>query len=280
MWGSCSSSLALYRTKVYGFATLGLFMEKNGLEHRFRERKIGLWIASVSGFFFFSFFFAPLILPEGTVGELNGRANTLDFGSKTGSMSQGNSPGGLVHEHADGTLHQHEQFSWSELDPYTGFIYAFGDLNCHQNHERSWEIGGNQMPVCTRDVGIFFGLMMGGVLFSRRSYNRWTVRDTCLSMLPDEWLTGVYARNWRTLAWLACGVLLCVPLLIDGFTQLLTDYESNNFTRPMTGAPFGLGLAVLIGASIAARAEKFASAGAVLLPGNARFELQTKNEDE
>lgn len=253
-------------------------MEKNGLEHRLRERKIGLWVASVSGFFFFSFFLAPLILPAGTVVDLNGRANAIDFRTADGSMSYGNSPQGSQHQHADGSTHLHQSFAWSELDPYTGFIYAFGDVNCHQNHERSWTVGGNQMPVCTRDVGIFFGLMMGGVLFSRRSYNRWTVRDTCLSLLPDEWLVGVYEKNRRTFAWIACGVLLCVPLLIDGFTQLLTNYESNNFTRPLTGAPFGVGLAVLIGASIAARAEKFNAASSVMLPGNARFQLQSEEE--
>lgn len=253
-------------------------MEKNGLEHRLRERKIGLWIAGVSGFFFFSFFLAPLILPAGTVVDINGRANTFDFASNDGSRAYGNSAQGSLHQHADGTTHQHDTFTWSELDPYTGFIYAFADLNCHQNHERSWNVGGNQMPVCTRDVGIFFGLMMGGVLFSRRAHNRWTVRDTCLSMLPDEWLVDVYVKNQRTIAWLACGVLLCVPLLIDGFTQLLTGYESNNFTRPLTGGPFGLGLAILIGASIGARAEKFESAGDVILPGKARFQLKSEEE--
>jgi hypothetical protein len=120
--------------------------------------------------------------------------------------------------------------------------------------------------------------MMGGVLFSRRSYNRWTVRDTCLSLLPDEWLVNVYVKNRRTLTWLACGIVLCVPLIIDGFTQLLTGYESNNFTRPLTGAPFGLGLAILIGASIGARAEKFQHASDVVLPGNARFQLKFEEE--
>ena len=255
-------------------------MEKNGLEHRFRERKIGLWIAGVSGFMFFSFFLAPLLLAEGTVPEINGRANTIDFASSNGTLSHGNSPQGMAHTHADGSIHYHDSFVWSDLDPYTGFVYAFGDLNCHQNHERSWEINGNQMPVCTRDVGIFFGLMIGGLFFSRRAFNRWTVRDTCLSMLPDEWLNDVYVKNRRTIAWLAFGVVLCVPLLIDGFTQLLTSYESNNLARPFTGAPFGLGLAVLIGATIASRADKFEGAGAVLLPGNARFELQKKPEEE
>ena len=79
MLGLRSSRLALYHAKLYGFATLGLNMEKNGLEHRLRERKIGLWIAGVSGFFFFSFFLAPMLLEEGSVGELDGRANTLDY---------------------------------------------------------------------------------------------------------------------------------------------------------------------------------------------------------
>ena len=69
-----------------------------------------------------------------------------------------------------------------------------------------------------------------------------------------------------------------MPLLIDGFTQLLTNYESNNFTRPLTGGPFGLGLAILIGASLGARAEKFDSAGDVVLPGKARFQLKSEEE--
>ncbi|MCH1587861.1 MAG: DUF2085 domain-containing protein, partial [Flavobacteriales bacterium] len=57
-----------------------------------------------------------------------------------------------------------DRLVWTSLNPYAGFVYGFGDLNCHQKHERSFEINSNQMPVCTRDVGIFFGLVVGGMV--------------------------------------------------------------------------------------------------------------------
>ena len=76
------------------------------------------------------------------------------------------------------------------------------------------------------------------------------------------------------------GAILCVPLLIDGFTQLLTGYESNNITRPLTGAPFGIGIAVLTAAAYSARPHFFEQASQVILPGNARFELEVKDEEQ
>jgi uncharacterized membrane protein len=153
-------------------------------------------------------------------------------------------------------------------------------LNCHNKHERSWEINGNQMPVCTRDVGIFFGLAIGGLVFSRKGYNRWTIKDTCLSLIPDQLLEKIYRANYRTLSWLGFGVLLCAPLMIDGFTQLLTDYESNNLARIITGAPFGFGLAILISSMYSARPVKFETASQVILPGGAKFELMEELEEE
>lgn len=246
-------------------------MERNGLSDRRKEIKIGRWVLGVSGFLFVSFFLAPLTLDPGTVHDVEGRANVIDFYSKDGSGSYGN----LVkynHSHDDG-FHEHEGYAWSEMNPYAAVIYAFGDLNCHQKHERSLEINGNQMPVCTRDLGIFFGLFIGGLLFTQRGWNRWTVKDTCLSLLPAAWLIPVYDRNWRLFAWLGVGFLLCTPLLFDGFYQLLTDYESTNYKRVLTGIPFGFGLGVLMCGMFASRADAFSAAGEVVLPGNSRFAL-------
>jgi hypothetical protein len=130
-------------------------MEKNGLQNRHREKKVGMWIFGIFGFFFVSFFISPSLLPNDSVPELGARANALDYFSEDGAYSSGNNG-------------NEEKFAWSELDIYNGFIYAFGDLNCHMKHERTWEINDNQMPVCTRDVGIFFGIAVGGLVFSRR----------------------------------------------------------------------------------------------------------------
>ncbi|MDP7372353.1 MAG: DUF2085 domain-containing protein [Candidatus Poseidoniaceae archaeon] len=236
-------------------------MNKNGLPSRDREKKVGNWVFYISSFFLVSFFVAPLMLAPGEIPELNnGRANAFDFATNDGMWSSGNTDTNAT-------------FAWTELDPYTGFIYAFGDLNCHNKPERSIKINDNQMPVCTRDVGIFFGLAVGGFWFSRKGYNRWTVKDTCLSLLPDAWLLSTYQANRRTLVWIGCGLILCLPLLVDGFTQLLTPYESNNITRPITGAGFGVGLGVLISAAYSARSKFFKSAAQVNLPGGMKFRL-------
>ena len=37
------------------------------------------------------------------------------------------------------------------------FIYALGDLLCHQEIERSFIINGSQMAMCSRDVGLMTG---------------------------------------------------------------------------------------------------------------------------
>ena len=231
-------------------------MERNGLDSRSRDRKVGLWIGGISLFFLVSFFLAPAMVEQGTISELSGRANMLDF-----------------HKEND------QNFTWTELNVYSATIYAFGDLNCHNKHERSWSINGNQMPVCVRAVGIFAGLALGGFIYSRRGVNRWTIRDTFLSILPDENLKPVYASNRRTLVFIGLGLLCTVPLVLDGFTQLLTDRESTAFLRLATGIPFGFGLGLFFAAAYSARPNKFSSPSEVLLPGNVRFQRPPQDEE-
>ena len=88
----------------------------------------------------------------------------------------------------------------------------------------------------------------------------------------------VYLKNRRSLLWVLCGVILCLPLIIDGFTQLLTPYESNNPMRVVTGFGFGVGLGVLISAAYSARAKYFTSAADVKLPAGVRFQLVDQEE--
>ena len=42
-------------------------MNKNGLTSRDREKKVGSWVFYVSGFFFISFFVAPMLVGTGAV---------------------------------------------------------------------------------------------------------------------------------------------------------------------------------------------------------------------
>tara|TARA_B100001113_G_C21003408_1_gene575993 strand:+ start:181 stop:930 length:750 start_codon:yes stop_codon:yes gene_type:complete len=246
-------------------------MQKNGLEQRSRERKVGLWVGGVSSFFLISFFLVPFYLPTDSVPELSGRANSFDYQSEDAwGNVQTDGNGGMGHNQSE-----YGSFVWSDLDPYAAFIYAFGDLNCHNKAERSWEINGNQMPVCVRDVGIFLGLAIGGFWFSRKGFNRWTIRDTFLSLLPDDRLLSVYKNDKRLLAMFVIAAVGAVPMAIDGFTQMLTSYESTAFMRLLTGTPFGILIGAFMSASFSARPAFFELNPAnVMLPSGSRFSMK------
>ena len=248
---------------------------RNDRRERNSERRIGLWIASVAGGFLLLCFITPATLEPGMIPELSGRANAIDYWS---SNSWGNLPkaegGPLGH---DPSLHG-GTVAWRDLPPIHSLVYAFGDLNCHQKHERSWRINDNQMPLCVRDIGMLLGATIGGLLFASRGLNRWTVRDTLLSPASDVWLNEFYARGSRNrlLVFLLGATIL--PIGLDGGIQLVTSYESNNSLRLITGAIFGLLLGVGISAMFAARPKAFDDTSEVRLPGGARFVLATDEE--
>tara|TARA_B100001250_G_scaffold381041_1_gene373021 strand:- start:36 stop:431 length:396 start_codon:yes stop_codon:yes gene_type:complete len=130
------------------------------------------------------------------------------------------------------------------------------------------------MPVCTRDVGIFLGLVIGAALFSLRGLNRWTVRDTFLSVFPDEMVEPLYLKDRRMAAMLLLVTLGLVPMGIDGFTQLLTDYESTNPVRVFTGLFSGLVIGWWFASALCARASFFEEdPSKVSLPANARLKM-------
>ena len=253
------------------------FMERNGLESRSRDSKVGNWVGGIATFFLVSFFLVPFYLPAGTVPELSGRANSLDYANEDSwGNVQLDEHNGIGHNQSE-----HGTFAWSDLDFYAAFVYAFGDLNCHNKHERSWFINDNQMAVCVRDIGIFLGFAVGGFVFSRRGVNRWTIRDSMLSIFPDEWLTEIYRKNHRTRAVLAMVALAAVPMAIDGFTQMLTSYESTATMRLITGSPFGILVGLYLCAAFSARPKKFdIDASRVILPGGSRFSLTNPPEEE
>ena len=86
-------------------------------------------------------------------------------------------------------------------------IYYIGDLNCHQLSHRSYSYNDNQMSFCARDTGIFLGLVIG----------------------------FMYASRKRTVLTLPLVIAALVPIGLDGTIQLLTDYESTNRKRLITG---------------------------------------------
>ena len=86
---------------------------------------------------------------------------------------------------------------------------------CHGREERSFHYNGEKFPICARCtgelVGIFFALV------------------SCFFFRPPVFVC----------------IILLIPLVVDGFVQLLTKYESTNGKRFVTGVLFGYGLFML-----------------------------------
>ena len=88
-------------------------------------------------------------------------------------------------------------------------------MGCHCKEDRSFHIKGYRFPVCARCTGELLGIVLS--LFTLGIYQ------------PDASLLFV----------------LTLPLLFDGSMQLLTEYQSTNFRRLLTGIPFGWSISSL-----------------------------------
>lgn len=134
-------------------------------------------------------FSTPFMVPSGTLKDLSGRVGTRE-----------------------------NIATFSDLGIVPRAVYTIGDVECHQIADRSYFLNGNQMPVCSRDVGLFAGLVLG---FAAACFVRFKGNPVLL-------LLGL------------------VPLAVDGGLQLVTRYESNNPLRLATGIVAGTALALLL----------------------------------
>ena len=143
---------------------------------------------------------SPFLVPAGQLADLSGAALRMDNSEKI-----------------------------EGINPIAWLIYSAGDANCHQIRERSFFLNDNQMPFCSRDVGLFLGAFVG-----------------CLAAFV------LFLRlKWQ------CVVLSILPLAIDVAAQELTDYESTNEIRLITGIVAGAACAIFICQQVAmTRAEE------------------------
>ncbi len=117
---------------------------------------------------------------------------------------------------------EHEQ-AIEEIDqPLARAIYSAGDVYCHQKEVRSLSLNGNQMPVCARDIGVFTGMIIGG-LFAAVYRGRFSV--------------PVFAA-------------LILPMALDGGIQMVTSYESINTIRLITGYLGGFAVAWMLNCAV------------------------------
>jgi len=117
------------------------------------------------------------------------------------------------------------QFESLSIVPRT--IYIIGDLECHQIAERSYFLNGNQMPFCSRDLGLFLGIALG-----------FGIATVFFLQLNPMWL-----------------LIGLVPIGLDGGLQLVTEYESTNTLRLVTGVVGGAALALLLASFVFAFRE-------------------------
>jgi len=157
-------------------------------------------------FFTASLFLAPFCIKKGFVRGLDGRANRIDY-----------------------------SYIWDKMPLFPRIMYYIGDIGCHQKESRSFILNENQMPVCVRDTGIFIG-MTSAIFLS-------------LFVNPSEDflenLSGFYFKKMKKRICFILTVLLLLPLILDGFLQLLTSYESNNTIRFFTGICAGTSISFL-----------------------------------
>jgi len=100
-------------------------------------------------------------------------------------------------------------------DTLAGVLYRAFRLVCHQMPERSFFLMGYQVAYCQRDLAIYGGVLVLGLLYGAI---RRLVRP-----LPLRW-----------------AAVLALPMAVDGFTQLVGLRESGWELRLLTGVLFAL----------------------------------------
>ncbi len=167
-----------------------------------------------------SLFLAPFTVPPGSFyGEDSGGANAMDFGQ-----------------------------TWATFPAYPQIVYAFGDIQCHQLYHRSFVLNGNQLPIDARmtSMYVFANLGVIAAMLARPSPKTGGV---ILNALPSR-ARRLLGRLGTERAGALVVLVGLLPIAIDGFTQLLTPYESTNLLRVLTGAPGGFVGGLLVGAML------------------------------
>lgn len=84
-------------------------------------------------------------------------------------------------------------------------------FGCHARADRSFFYHGRQFPICARCTGEMIGMILGVPIAFFMGYPSFSVV-----------------------------LLMMFPMVLDGFLQLLTPYESKNYRRCATGIVFGI----------------------------------------
>jgi uncharacterized membrane protein len=111
----------------------------------------------------------------------------------------------------------------SGFDAASAPIYNFFSYICHQIPERSLNIAGHQLAVCSRCFGVYVGLLTGMLI-----YPLWRRVDE-IEPIPRFWL-----------------FLSLVPITIDWSLTIFGIWENTHVTRFVTGLILGAACATFI----------------------------------
>ncbi|QYO65948.1 DUF2085 domain-containing protein [Leptolyngbya sp. 7M] len=103
-----------------------------------------------------------------------------------------------------------------DLSPGADAIFAFFGSLCHQIPERSFYLSGQQLAVCSRCFGVYFGLFVSLLI-----YPLWRVIDD-IEPLPRKWL-----------------LLSVLPMSLDWSLTIFNIWENNHASRFITGMILG-----------------------------------------
>ena len=103
------------------------------------------------------------------------------------------------------------EFTPSRMNYSGPFVFSKGEIGVNRADVVFYNDRiGFKMPVCARDFGIYLGSLIGMAIF-------------------------LALRNRIGPMGLPVYILFLLPLVVDGFAQLLTGYESTNLIRLVTG---------------------------------------------
>jgi uncharacterized membrane protein len=121
--------------------------------------------------------------------------------------------------------------------------YGVGSFICHQLPERSFHVGGFQLPVCARCLGIYAGLTIGTLTcLALRSA---AVDGSTLSneVSPHRGLSSRAAR-WTIVA-------AAFPTVTTVAVEWLGMWRVSNASRAAAGSVLGIGMAIVVMSALA-----------------------------
>lgn len=107
--------------------------------------------------------------------------------------------------------------------------YTVGSFICHQLPERSFHLGGFQIPVCARCLGIYAGFAVAA----------WT----CVAALPRP---SIVHRNLTTRAARSVFVVSALPTAISLGLEWTGIWGGSNIVRSIAGSALGIGVAFVV----------------------------------